>query len=280
MTDPRRWPANARVAAAHLAAVPAELTRVEGEARMVTSALTDLCRSPGGARDRQVLHGAPVTVYEDRAGWSFVATVDDGYVGYVETAALGAPRAATHRVMAAATRLYDEPSARSDAGLSLSLNARVTVEGEEAGFARTPEGYIPRAHLRPERVPEADPVAVAARLLGTPYLWGGNSREGIDCSGLVQIACQACNIPCPGDSDMQSTEMGTLLPPGAARHRGDLIFWKGHVAWVSSPDALLHANGHHMAVAYEHAETAIARIAASDGPVTAHRRLDLPFGTL
>ncbi|WP_121060563.1 C40 family peptidase [Chachezhania antarctica] len=280
MTDPRRWPANGRVAAAHLADAPEGLPRVKGEPRTVVHPLTDLCRTPEGARDRQVLYGAPVTVYEDHAGWSFVETGDDAYVGYIETAALGVPRSPTHRVSAPGTRLYHEPGARSDAGPALSLNARVVVEAEEAGFARTQDGYIPLAHLRPDHAPEADPVAVAARLLGAPYVWGGNSREGIDCSGLVQIACQACNIPCPGDSDMQAAEMGTLLPPGAPRRRGDLIFWKGHVAWVSAPDALLHANGHHMAVAYEHADAAIARIAASDGPVTAHRRLDLPFGTL
>ncbi|WP_158965258.1 C40 family peptidase [Chachezhania sediminis] len=273
MTDPRRWPANPRVAAARLAGVPEGVERVEGEARMVLRPLANLCRTPAGALDRQILFGAPVTVYEDRGGWSFIETVDDPYVGYVETAALGSLRAATHRVSAASTRLYSNPDPRAFAGPALTLNARVTVDATFGRFAETEDGFIPLSHLRAIGTPEPDPVAVAERLLGTPYLWGGNSRAGIDCSGLVQAACRACAIPCPGDSDMQAAELGEALPDGTPRRRGDLLFWKGHVAFVSDPDTLLHANGYHMAVAYEPAEDAIARIAAAGHPVTVHRRL-------
>jgi len=121
-----------------------------------------------------------------------------------------------------------------------------------------------------------DPVTIATVLLGTPYLWGGNSAFGIDCSGLVQAACMVCGIACPGDSDMQAAGLGQLVTDGSPPRRGDLLFWKGHVAWVSGPDTILHANAHHMAVAYEGLVAAVARIAAQGGgPVTAHRRLDL-----
>jgi cell wall-associated NlpC family hydrolase len=150
------------------------------------------------------------------------------------------------------------------------------VTGTEGCFAATPLGCVPLVHLAPLEVPEADPVVVSERFLGTPYLWGGNSAAGIDCSGLVQAACLACGIACPGDSDMQAA-LGVAAegPP----RRGDLLFWKGHVALVRDAETLIHANAHHMAVTVEGIEAATARIAAQGhGPVTAHRRLGMGQG--
>ena len=142
------------------------------------------------------------------------------------------------------------------------------------GHKSTHVDYIPTAHLRPVDQAEGDPVAVAERFLGTPYHWGGNSGFGIDCSGLVQAACLACGIPCPGDSDLQEAALGRTLPADAVLRRGDLLFWKGHVAWVAGPDLLLHANAHHMAVALEPLLPALARIEGQgDGPVTRRARL-------
>jgi len=135
----------------------------------------------------------------------------------------------------------------------------------EGGF------FVPKPHIRPIERPFSDPVTVAQLFFGTPYLWGGNSAFGIDCSGLVQAAFLACGIDCPGDSDMQ---MSMGAPASAPYRRGDLLLWKGHVALCVDDEVLIHANAHHMAVAYEPILRAIARIEAQgDGPVTAHRRM-------
>ncbi|WP_375260074.1 C40 family peptidase [Citreimonas sp.] len=274
MSDRRLTPANDRVAAASLRGRIDAPRYVEGEAAGIDAAVVDLCAAPGGARDRQLLAGAIVTVFDRHAGWAFVQSADDGYVGYVDQDALGPTRTPTHRVSARATHAYERPDFKSPDRVTLSMGTRLEVSKSHGRFLETPLGFVPAAHLEPVEARADDPVAVAERLLGTPYLWGGNSAFGIDCSGLVQLALAFCGVPCPGDSDMQERALGETLAPGAPVRRGDLLFWKGHVAWVSAPDMLLHANVHHMAVAYEPLKAAIARIAAQgDGAVTRRARL-------
>ncbi|MHA6347452.1 C40 family peptidase [Roseivivax sp. CAU 1761] len=277
MSDRRLTPANGRVAAAHLRGRVAALAYRAGEPARLAAPLADLCRAPDGPRDRQVLKGAALTVYDRVGGWAFVQAGADGYVGYLREAALTAPGPApTHRVAARATHLYPAPDFKTRERAALSLGAELAVTGRRGRFAETPEGFVPEAHLAPLDRPETDPVAVAERLLGTPYLWGGNSAWGIDCSGLVQAALRACGRACPGDSDLQEAAgLGRRLDPGAVARRGDLLFWRGHVGWVAGDDLLLHANAHHMAVAFEPLAAACARIAAQgDGAVTAHLRPD------
>lgn len=241
--------------------------------RLIALPLVDLCRAPGGPRDRQLLMGEAVEVQGVRNGWAELRAMRDGYPGFVPEAALTGGRV-SHRVCARATHLYPAADIKARERRMLSLGARLAVTGQNGAFAETPKGFVPLAHLAPLDAPESDPVAVAERLIGTPYLWGGNSAFGIDCSGLVQAACLACAIPCPGDSGPQEAQLGAPLPEGAPLRRGDLIFWRGHVAWVSDPGTLIHANARHMAVAYEPVTDAIARIAAQGGgPVTARKRL-------
>ena len=244
------------------------------ETHIIGWPLVDLSRTPNGPRDRQLMMGEAVTVTAQRAGWAEVRALRDGYPGFVPEAALTPAAPVTHRVCARATHLYPAPDFKTPERALLSLGARLEVLTQTGRFAETPHGFVPRAHLAPLDAPEADPVAVAERLTGTPYLWGGNSALGIDCSGLVQVACLACDIPCPGDSTEQQEALGTPLPEEAPLKRGDLLFWRGHVAWVADPETLIHANAHHMAVAFEPLPGAIARIAAQgDGPVTARKRL-------
>ncbi|SDX37297.1 Cell wall-associated hydrolase, NlpC family [Ruegeria halocynthiae] len=234
----------------------------------------NLLRQPDGPRDRQLLFGDIVTVTEEQVDWRKITARKDGYQGWVAAKHLGPIEPQTHWIVAASTHAYEQPDMKSRDQTSLSFGSKVRALSEQDGFLQTTLGFIPAVHAVPAYSRLTDPVAAAELFLGTPYLWGGNSRFGLDCSGLVQAALLACGIPCPGDSSDQEREVGQLLPTGEAEQRGDLLCWKGHVAWVAAKNLLLHANAYHMAVALEPMDQAIARIAAQgDGPVTAHKRL-------
>lgn len=243
--------------------------------RQVAVPVADIRAAPDGARLRQLLFGEIVEVVGERQGWPMVRARRDGYRGLMHPGDLGPARTATHRVVALATHLYTAPDIKAREVASLSFGARLTIAGETAGFLATDEGlHVPRPHVAAVGRVFGDPAGVAELFLGTPYLWGGNSRLGLDCSGLVQAACLACGMPCPGDSGDQAREAGAPVEDEAPLRRGDLLFWKGHVAMAVGPDRLIHANAHHMAVAFEPAEEALRRIAAQGGGrLTARRRL-------
>ncbi|WP_134725065.1 C40 family peptidase [Paracoccus luteus] len=241
----------------------------DGRPMRVIGGLADLNRAPDGPRDRQLLHGADVTLIEERDGWAFVQAAADGYCGWVARRHLSGKRPAiTHRVTAPATHVYAAPDFKQAERGGLSLGARLSVTGFDGRFARLADGFfVPVQHIGD--TPADDPATVALTLLGTPYLWGGNSRAGIDCSGLAQAALHGAGIACPGDSDMQRG----AFPETAQIRRGDLLFWPGHVAIALDAATMIHATAFTMSVITEGIATAIARIdAAGDGPFLGARR--------
>jgi cell wall-associated NlpC family hydrolase len=272
--DRRLTPFSGRIALMSMRGrIDADLTA--GEAGQVTVPLADLLAAPGGARDRQVLLGEAATVIDRDRGHAFVQMAKDGYCGWLEESAVKVPPATapTHWVSAPATHLYPEPKVQARERMALSLGARVQVTELIGTWAETPLGFVPASHIRPLGIWADDPVAVAETLIASPYLWGGNSRSGLDCSGLVQLSLHAAGLACPGDSDLQQS-LGDAIGDGEVLRRGDLLFWKGHVALATAADRLIHANGHSMSVVIEDTAAAIARIAAQGGgPVVARRRL-------
>lgn len=267
MSDPRETLSNGRVAHVSLRGQVEAGRFTEGTLRRVALPVADLFRAPEPGRlERQLLLGEPFLAIDDQAGFTFGRADLSGFVGWVASAALGDAPAPTHRVAARATLAFAAPDIKTPGPLSLSLNSRLAVTGTEGRFAVTPAGYIPAQHLQPLDTPATDPVAVARLLMGTPYLWGGNSALGIDCSGLVAAALTACGLSCPGDSDQQRA-LGA-----AARgdmRAADLLFWPGHAAMVATAGTLLHANAHYMQVVEEPLDAALARM----GTPLAHRRL-------
>ncbi len=264
MSDPRLTPANGRVAAIELRGQVEAARFVQGEDRRVRAPVLDLRCDPGApGLDRQLLFGDRFRVLDEQDGLAFGQAERGGYVGWVRADHLGPWLAPTHRVSARSTLAFPAADIKAPGPLRLSLGALVSVTGETRDLCALDTGhYVPASHLAPVTAPEADPVAVAERLLGAPYLWGGNSADGIDCSGLVQLALLSCGIACPGDSDQQRAAFPRAL--GAPR-RGDLVFWAGHVAMFEDAQTLIHANGHHMAVAREDFAACTARIKAAEG---------------
>jgi cell wall-associated NlpC family hydrolase len=278
-SDKRVTAARADLAALHLKGEVDAPRFVAGEPRVVSAPLAPVRRapSPDAPLDTEALMGERFTVYEStEEGWSWGQLDVDGYVGWMPSAALAVPTAEpTHRIVALRTLVFPGPSIKAPPIGDLPFGARVAVTRIAEPFAVLASGgFVPSRHVAPLDFVEGDFVAVAERFLGTPYLWGGKSALGIDCSGLVQTALTACGIACPRDSDMQEHALGEAMSHGVVRLvRGDLVFWNGHVAIVRDADTLLHANAFHMAVALEPAGAAIARIAAGSSEVTAVKRL-------
>lgn len=280
MADPRLTPARRDLAAKHLEGQVEAARFVEGTECEVIDAIAPVRRAPShdAALDTEALKGERVTIYDrNEEGWAWGQLQSDGYVGWLPESALVSPRSRpTHKVTALRTFAFPGPSIKLPPAESLPLGARVEVVRNDGNFAVTNQNhFLPLRHLAPLAANESDFVAVAERFVGTPYLWGGKSGLGIDCSGLVQVSLAAAGISAPRDSDMQETALGTALSPEqwSRLKRGDLMFWKGHVAIVRDSDSIVHANAHHMATAIEPIAEAIRRIEAAGSKVTSVKRL-------
>ena len=213
----------------------------------------------------QLLFGEVFERLDTHGGFALGQSTRDGYVGWVETEALAEETATpTHWVSALRSYAFAEASIKSPARGPLSLNALVTIVEETDSLARDARiGWIAKAHLKPIGEALDDPAAIALAHLGAPYLWGGRESTGLDCSGLILQARLACGLACPRDSDQQEA-LGAPAPADALA-RGDLVFWKGHVAMMLDAERMVHANAFHMAVAVEPLAEARARIIARGG---------------
>jgi cell wall-associated NlpC family hydrolase len=277
MDDRRLMPARPDLAAKYLEGKVKATRFVAGEEFEIIDGLAPLRREPSSDAElsTQALKGEHVTIYDRNGeGWAWGQLNSDGYVGWLPDRTLARPGAApTHKVTALATFAFPGPSIKLPPIGTLPLGAKLTVRRDDGTFAVTHDGwYVPQQHLGTLDVTESDFVAVAERFAGTPYLWGGKTSLGIDCSGLVQIALNAAGIGCPRDGDMQQEALGRTLPAEALR-RGDLIFWKGHVAIARDADSIVHANARHMATVIENTRDAVARIKAAGSEIISIKRL-------
>jgi cell wall-associated NlpC family hydrolase len=279
MDDPRLTPARPDLAAKYLEGKVKAACFVAGEEFEIVDGIAPLRREPSSDAElsTQVLKGERVTIYDRNGeGWAWGQSNSDGYVGWLPDRALAKPGAPpTHKVTALLTFAFPGPSIKLPPIGTLPLGAKLAVRRGDGVFAVTHDGwYVPQQHLGTLDVNESDFVAVAERFVGAPYLWGGKSSLGIDCSGLLQVALNAACIGCPRDSDMQEEALGRALPPAEALRRGDLIFWKGHVAIARDADSVVHANAHHMATVIENTRDAVARIKAAGCEITGIKRMD------
>jgi cell wall-associated NlpC family hydrolase len=257
---------------------------VAGRAMRVAAPLAPLRREPSASAplDTEVLRGERVTVFEANAdGWAWVQLASDRYVGWVPSDALAQPGLEpTHKISALRTFVFSKPDIKAPPLAALPLGATVTVTGEaedrNAKYSLIePEGAIVKQHLVPLDHLARDWTAIAERFLGVPYLWGGKSGLGIDCSGLVQVALGACGIAAPRDSDMQAAAVGREVPCKGglpALQRGDLVFWPGHVAVMRDGATLVHATGHRLEVVIDPLKDLIERQLRRNIHVSAIRR--------
>lgn len=271
--DRRRHPWRDDLAALSLRGKVDAPRYVEGQQQQIAAPLASLRNAPEPQAMllTQGLRGEIFTVYDRQGEWLWGQLESDGYVGWLRAARLSAkPAAPTHYVSVARSHIYPRPDIKTTPVAVLSMMAKLRVVQSRGRFVQLSDGgYMMASHVHPLGDWQRDFAGVAARFLNTPYLWGGRSADGIDCSALVQMALGACGVAAPRDSDMQEAELFTALPGGIQNttlQRGDLVFWPGHVGIMWSPSELLHANGHHMMTVIEPLKTALLRIKAETGP--------------
>ena len=244
----------------------------------VHRAAAPLRTQPGAdaALDTELLRGERIRIHEFHQGWGWGQAETDGYEGYVPKDALQKAAARpTCRVKTLATRLYRRPEAVAGSETVAWFGSRIALGDARAeGFLETADGlWVPTDHVAPLETPEADYIAAARRFEGVPYLFGGRTPAGLDCSALVQLVLQAAGMACPRNTGPQRETLGRPVAGNAAPRRGDLAFWKGHVGLFVDPATLLHANAHHMAVALEPFAEAVRRIGAAGLPLLGIHRL-------
>lgn len=282
MNDPRITPARPDLAASYLKGTVEAARFVEGKLHEVAAPQAPMRCEPrlDALLDTEALKGERIMVYDaNEEGWSWGQLVNDGHVGWMPTEALRPAGAAqTYTVSALRTFVFPGPSIKLTPVETLSFGCKLRIARIQMEFAVTADnGFVPLPHLGGAAYRERDFVAVAERFVGTPYLWGGKTSLGLDCSALVQLALTSAGVPCLRDSDLQENKLGSPIEPNSDfsnLKRGDLLFWEGHVAVACDNATLIHANAFHMAVAIEPVAEAVARIRAGGSEVTSIRRIE------
>lgn len=278
--DPRRYAYREDLAAAYLEGKIHAPRFAKGEPAQIARGTMPVRHRPEVSLglETEALFGETATIFDESGGWAWVQLDRDGYVGYVPADAMQRKIVnATHRVQALGTFVYPAADLKTPPVMHLPMNAVVGVARGDEHFSELQNGgFVISRHLHKPDKTARDFVEIAERFVGTPYLWGGRTRIGIDCSGLVQTALQASGLAAPRDTDMQQAETGeniSIRSDLQGLRRGDLIFWRGHVGIMLDAVMFLHANAYHMAVTVETLPEAAARIAKVGGPITAIKRL-------
>jgi cell wall-associated NlpC family hydrolase len=275
--DRRITAARPDLAAAHLKGVISAERYREGRVKQVALAATGLHVAPSSEAtlETELLFGEIFTVYELKSGWVWGQGALDSHVGYAPAEAFSDSVAVpSHRVTARATPLLTAPDVKQPSRAILPLNAKLSIVEQTDRFSRLAGGtFIFTAHIAPIDARAPDWIAVAEGFVGVPYVWGGKTFAGIDCSGLIQTALEAVGIAAPRDTDLMEAALGEAIALDAPLERGDLIFWKGHMGAMLNAARLLHASAASMQVVIEDFATARARIAAEGLSVRTIKRL-------
>ena len=272
--DPRLTPANQNVACSSLRGQIEHTNFVEGQNYQVNVPFVDLLGAPDGERTRQLIYGSKIKYFDETDGWAFIQNTYDNYVGYVPRETINLDTNKTHIVSAPLSHVFSEPNIKARNIAILPLGSKVSGKIVENGFLETELGWIPNPQLKLKTELPIDPIEIAKLFLNAPYLWGGNTALGIDCSGLVQVSMLLCGLSCPGDSDQQLSKLGQNIDVDTIQEKGDILFWKGHVALALNANQVLHANAYHMSTVIEELSDVTFRIKKQEGnDIIARKRL-------